>query len=39
MLTNTDDKYEVDPENDLVPVCSNYHIVLHSKRCLYDKRC
>lgn len=27
-----DDTYEVDPEHDLVPVCPNCHLVLHSKQ-------
>ncbi|MDA8227756.1 MAG: HNH endonuclease [Desulfitobacterium hafniense] len=27
-----DDTYEVDPEHDLVPVCPNCHMVLHSKQ-------
>lgn len=27
-----DDEYEVDPEHDLVPVCPNCHMILHSKQ-------
>lgn len=34
-LAEVDDKYEVDPENDLVPVCPNWHMVLHSKKDVY----
>lgn len=30
-LAEIDDEYEVDPENDLVPVCPNCHMILHSK--------
>lgn len=31
-LHKIDDTYIVDPEKDLVPVCPNCHMVLHSKR-------
>lgn len=30
-LCEIDDKYVVDPEKDLIPVCPNCHMVLHSK--------
>jgi predicted HNH restriction endonuclease len=31
-LYEIDDEYEVNPINDLIPVCPNCHYVLHSKR-------
>lgn len=30
-LNEVDDEYEVNPANDLIPVCPNCHLVLHSK--------
>ena len=30
-LHEIDDEYEVDPEEDMVPVCPNCHMILHSK--------
>ncbi|WMJ77797.1 MULTISPECIES: HNH endonuclease [unclassified Sedimentibacter] len=30
-LNEIDDEYEVDPEKDLIPVCPNCHMILHSK--------
>jgi len=30
-LAEIDDEYEVDPEEDLVPVCPNCHMIIHSK--------
>lgn len=35
-LADVDDEYEVDPENDLVPVCPNCHMILHSKKDVYS---
>jgi len=35
-LAEIDDEYEVDPENDLVPVCPNCHMILHSKKEAYS---
>ncbi|PKM51961.1 MAG: hypothetical protein CVV02_04910 [Firmicutes bacterium HGW-Firmicutes-7] len=35
-LADIDDEYEVDPENDLVPVCPNCHMILHSKKEVYS---
>lgn len=34
-LADVDDEYEVDPETDLVPVCPNCHMILHSKKEVY----
>ncbi|MEI7884757.1 MAG: HNH endonuclease [Clostridia bacterium] len=34
-LAEVNDEYEVDPENDLVPVCPNCHMILHSKKDIY----
>jgi len=31
-LSEIDETYEVDPVNDLIPVCPNCHMVLHSKK-------
>lgn len=31
-LHEVDEEYEVDPETDMVPVCPNCHMVLHSKQ-------
>jgi len=31
-LSQIDDSYEVNPKDDLVPVCPNCHMVLHSKK-------
>jgi predicted HNH restriction endonuclease len=30
-LAEIDDEYEVDPKEDLVPVCPNCHMIIHSK--------
>ena len=30
-LSEVDDKYQVNPEKDLIPVCPNCHMILHSK--------
>lgn len=30
-LADIDDEYEVDPQEDLVPVCPNCHMIIHSK--------
>lgn len=30
-LSETDDRYLVDPETDLIPVCPNCHVAIHSK--------
>lgn len=35
-LADIDDEYEVDPENDLLPVCPNCHMILHSKKNAYS---
>ncbi len=35
-LSEIDDEYAVDPENDLVPVCPNCHMILHSKKEVYS---
>ena len=32
MVSETDGEHEVNPVDDLVPVCPNCHMVLHSKR-------
>jgi hypothetical protein len=34
-LAEIDDEYEVDPVEDLVPVCPNCHMILHSKKEVY----
>lgn len=31
-LNEIDDRYEVDPEKDLIPVCPNCHAVIHSRK-------
>ena len=30
-LHEIDDEYEVNPKDDMVPVCPNCHMILHSK--------
>lgn len=35
-ISDVDSEYEVDPKNDLVPVCPNCHMILHSRKDPYS---
>lgn len=34
-ISSIGEEYVIDPENDLIPVCPNCHMVIHSKRPAY----